>query len=275
MSGGELQVKFWGVRGSLGCGGAAWARYGGNTPCLEVRCGPHSLIFDAGSGLRNLGKDIGGTRADLDIILSHSHWDHVCGLPFFGPIFVPSNRVRIWSGHLKGVMTTRELIDELMRPPLFPVAPEIFNANVQYMDFEAGDVLRPRPGVTIRTQPLNHPNGATGFRIEYNGRSVCYVTDTEHLAGQRDQVIVDLIKDCDLFIYDATYTDEEMPGKVGWGHSTWQEGVRLAEAAGVKTYAVFHHDPEHDDDFMDKIAIQVQEARPGSIVAKEGLVITL
>jgi phosphoribosyl 1,2-cyclic phosphodiesterase len=126
----------------------------------------------------------------------------------------------------------------------------------------------------MRTAPLNHPNRATGHRIEYGGKSICYVTDTEHVAGQPDKNILGLIEGTDYFIYDSTYTDDEFSKHKGWGHSTWQEGARLAEKAGVGTFVVFHHDPDHDDDMMDSIAEQVEKVRPGSIVAREDMVLT-
>jgi phosphoribosyl 1,2-cyclic phosphodiesterase len=128
--------------------------------------------------------------------------------------------------------------------------------------------------VRLRTAPLNHPNGATGYRIEYGGQSICYVTDTEHKEGQRDQAIVDLIRDSDIVIYDATYTDDEYPKYRNWGHSTWQEGVRLCDAAGAKRLVIFHHDPSHDDAFMDGIAKAAEAMRPGTVVAREGMVLT-
>jgi len=140
-----------------------------------------------------------------------------------------------------------------------------------FRDFDFGDTLTPRPGVAVRTAELNHPNGATGYRVEHGGKSICYVTDTEHKKDALDQNILELIEGADIFIYDATYTDDEYPNYEGWGHSTWQEGMRLAEAAGVKTYVIFHHDPGHDDAFMDAVAKAAEAARPGTVVACEGM----
>jgi phosphoribosyl 1,2-cyclic phosphodiesterase len=161
----------------------------------------------------------------------------------------------------------------MMFSPLFPVPPEIFTANVSYLDFDAGEVLKPRPGVKVRTTRLNHPDRATGYRVEFGGKSICYLTDTQHVIGKPDQNVLNIIKGADMVIYDSTYTDAEFPKRADWGHSTWEEGVRLCEAAGVKTFVVFHHDPDHDDDFMDKVTFEVTAKRPGSIVAKEGLVL--
>jgi phosphoribosyl 1,2-cyclic phosphodiesterase len=125
----------------------------------------------------------------------------------------------------------------------------------------------------LRTGPLNHPNRATGYRLEHNGKAVAYITDTEHELGRRDNNVLQIVDRADIMIYDCTYTDEEYPAHKNWGHSTWQEGVRLANAAKVKTLVLFHHDPDHDDDFMDRVAADAAEARPGTIVAHEGLVL--
>jgi len=144
---------------------------------------------------------------------------------------------------------------------------------VTFHDFYSGDILEPRPGVRIRTAPLNHPNGATGYRVEYGGKSICYVTDTEHTEGQLDRNILELVKDADIMIYDSSYTDEEFPRFKNWGHSTWQEGTRLCDAAGVRQLVIFHHDPGHDDSFMDQVAKEAEETRPGSVVAQEGMVL--
>ena len=127
----------------------------------------------------------------------------------------------------------------------------------------------------MRTMPLNHPNGATGYRLEAHGRAVCYVTDTEHIVGELDDNVLELVRGADLMIYDSTYTDEEYPAHEGWGHSTWQQGVRLADAADVGELVIFHHDPSHDDAFMDKVASRASTLRPGTRVAREGDTVVL
>jgi len=269
----DFYVKFWGVRGSIPAPSPNTVRYGGNTSCLEIRCGERLLIFDAGTGLRYLGNTLLGKPLDADIYLTHTHFDHVCGLPFFIPAFVPGNKLRLWAGHLLPEHTVRHVLTELMMAPLFPVPPEIFKADVAYNDFHAGDTLQPGPGIAIRTAPLNHPNRSTGFRIEFEGKSICYLTDTEHSPDGLDQNILQLIGGADIVVYDSMYTEGEYRTRMGWGHSTWEEGAKLCRAAGVKTFVVFHHDPDHDDAFMDKLAADVAAAYPGSVVASEGLVL--
>ncbi|MEZ4323049.1 MAG: MBL fold metallo-hydrolase [Myxococcota bacterium] len=263
-------VRFWGVRGSVACPGERCARYGGNTSCVEVRVGDRLFVFDAGTGLRDLGLSLPtDVPIDADLFLTHTHMDHIAGVPFFDPFFGKANRFRLWSGHLSET-NLHGVLRSFMAAPLFPVPPEVFTATLEWNDFRAGAVLHPREGVVIRTAPLNHPNGATGYRLEAEGSAVCYVTDTEHVPGELDANVLDLVRGADLMIYDSTYTDEEYPAHVGWGHSTWEQGVRVAEAAGVKQLVIFHHDPAHDDAFMDKIASRAATMRPGTLVAREG-----
>lgn len=270
----EFFVRFWGVRGSVPCPGPEFVRYGGNTSCLEVRCGPHLLILDGGTGLRALGVALKAEEPiDADIFFTHSHIDHINGIPFFAALFNPANRLRLWAGHLAPDRSLKEVICTMMVAPIFPVPIDIFTAQATYGDFSAGDTLAPKPGITLRTAPLNHPNGATGYRIEHGGKSICYVTDTEHEPGRLDENILGLIAGADIVIYDSTYTDEEFPRYAGWGHSTWQQGVRLVEAAGARQLVIFHHDPSHDDDFMDRVAAAAERARPGTVVAREGLIL--
>jgi phosphoribosyl 1,2-cyclic phosphodiesterase len=251
------------------------AGYGGHTPCVEIRCGEHVLIFDAGTGIRPLGNTLmrEAKSTDFDIFLSHFHIDHVTGLPFFAPLYSKDSVVRIWAGNLLPHLGVEGAVRKLMSFPLFPIEVETFKAKVQFRDFRAGDTLNPAAGVTLRTAPLNHPGGATGYRVEYGSRAVAYLTDTECGDGPIDPAILSLAREADLVILDAAYTDEELPSRVGWGHSSWQQGVRLATAAGAKQLCLFHHDPEHDDAFIDAVARAADAARPGTIVARDGMYI--
>jgi len=280
VSGAELAteddffVRFWGVRGSIACPGPDTVKYGGNTSCLEIRCGERLLIFDAGTGLRALGNHLAPEApVDADLFLTHTHFDHVCGLPFFGPAYAKGNSFRLWAGHLLPDDNLRHVLREMMMDPLFPVPLDILDAEIRFNDFHCGEEHEPGPGIRVKTRPLNHPNSACGYRVEFAGNTICYVTDTEHVDGQLNDQILELIDGADIFIYDATYTDDEYPNFRGWGHSTWQEGVRLANAAGAKTYVIFHHDPSHTDDVMDRIQEEAQAMRPGTVVAREGLVL--
>ena len=273
----EFVVRFWGVRGSISCSGPTTARYGGNTSSIEVRCGGRILLFDGGSGIRYLGNRMAAEGPfDTDLYLTHTHFDHVCGLPFFRPFFQGQNSFRLWAGHLGDRVTLRRVLCEFMMSPLFPVPPEVFRASMSYNNFPAGETLSPTPEIRIRTTPLNHPDNATGYRVDYRGRSFCYLTDTEHVQGVLDRNILSLIDGADLVAYDCMYTDEEYArAYVGWGHSTWQEGVRLCRAAGAKRLVVFHHDPDRSDDALDAIGREADAAMPGAVVAREGLSIEL
>ena len=271
------KVKFWGVRGSIACPSPDHVVYGGNTSCVEISVGGHVFILDAGTGIRALGRDLlrrGVTSATL--LLTHTHWDHINGFPFFAPAFSPDFSLRIMAGHLSGKPGgIRAVLANQMENPTFPVPLSAMRGAVCFDDFAAGDTLAFPPGVIVRTGALNHPNGSTGYRIEHGGVSVCYVTDTEHLPGQPDRNVLDLIAGADLVIYDSTYTDDEFPAKVGWGHSTWQVGVRLAQAAGVKQLVLFHHDPDHDDACMARIEAEAVALLPGTIAARDGMELTM
>ena len=263
------------MRGSIAAPGPATARYGGNTSSIEVRCGERLILLDAGTGMRYLGNRlVAEAPLAADIFVTHTHFDHVCGLPFFKPFFQPQNSFRLWAGHLGAGMTLHRVLREFMMAPLFPVPPEVFKASMEYRDFKGGDSHAPAPGIVVRTAVLNHPDGATGYRIEFGGKSVCYVTDTEHVPGIPDKNVLGLIAGADIVIYDCMYTDEEYAKSyAGWGHSTWQEAVRLCKSANVKKLVVFHHDPDHDDDRLDAIGREVDAAMPGAILAREGLVL--
>jgi phosphoribosyl 1,2-cyclic phosphodiesterase len=271
MGGGDFTVRFWGVRGSIPCPGPDTQRYGGNTSCLEVRCGDQLLILDAGTGLRALAAGLGPATLDADVLFTHSHLDHVNGWAFFLPLTDPRHRFHIWAGHLQRPHRLDGVLARFLDDPLAPVHLGNLRADLTYHEIAGGDSFAPRPGVLVRTAPLNHPNGATGYRIEHGGRAICYVTDTEHVPGKTDANVLGLIRDADIVIYDSTYTDEEYPSYVGWGHSTWQEAVRLAKAAAVKRLVLFHHDPEHDDDLLDGIARAAESELPGTLLAREGL----
>jgi len=274
---GTVAIRFWGVRGSISCPGPDTVRYGGNTSCVELRCGDRLLIFDGGSGLRPLGRELvkSGQPLDIDLFYSHTHLDHIIGLPFFAPCYESRHRIHLWAGHLQPDTGIEAALCRMMSAPLFPIPIDIFAAAIDFHDFSAGETLNPHPGIELRTAPLNHPNAATGYRIDYGGKTVAYITDTEHQPDRLDRNVMRLIRHADVMIYDATYTDDEYPAHRNWGHSTWQQGVRLASAAKVGQLVLFHHDPSHDDSFMDRVAAEAAEARPGTIVAREGLVLRL
>jgi phosphoribosyl 1,2-cyclic phosphodiesterase len=271
-------VRFWGVRGTVPCTTPKTMRYGGNTACVEMCCGKDRLIFDAGTGLRQLGREMisNGCPIRSHLFFTHTHMDHVIGLPFFKPAYDQRNSFEFWCGHLSAQgRKLAEVLEQLMQPPFFPVPLDIMHACIGFHDFVPGETIPIGDRIVVRTASLNHPGGSTAYRVDFAGRSACYVTDTEHVPGAPDPKVLDLIRGADLVIYDATYTDDEFARFRGWGHSTWQEGIRLCEAAGARRLVAFHHDPEHDDEALDRIAADMEQRRAGSLVAREGLVIDL
>jgi len=249
-----IQVRFWGVRGSIATPGPTTVRYGGNTPCLEVRAGQRLIILDCGTGLRGLGNALMAEHRpiDADIFFSHMHWDHIQGFPFFSPAFIPGNSFRIY-GQNKGEQTVRAVLEGQMTDPNFPVPLSIMRSTLSFHAIVAGDVIE-LGDVRVVTTPLNHPGGCLGIRIEHAGGAFVYATDTEHdpSGTKLDERLAALAQDADALVYDAMYTDEEYRrGKIGWGHSTYSEALRIARAARVRRLYLFHHDPTHDDDFLD------------------------
>ncbi|MFO0561920.1 MAG: MBL fold metallo-hydrolase [Polyangiales bacterium] len=277
-----FRCTFWGVRGSIPSPGPHTAGVGGNTSCVEVRVGDVLVIFDGGTGLRLLGdKLLKELPVTAHVFFSHVHWDHIQGFPFFVPAFLRGNTFYLY-GAKSVTATLEETLAGQMNYPNFPVRLSEMGSKMHFRDLhEREEVLLGALGdVKIFGVPGNHPNGVFAYRIEYNGRSLVYATDTEHYAVP-DPNILSVARGADVFIYDSQYTPEEYSGeggrmpKVGWGHSTMIEGANLAKLAGVKRYVLFHHDPnQNDDDVADKER-RAREIFPGSIAAREGLVIDL
>jgi len=272
-------IQFWGVRGSIACPGPETVRYGGNTPCVEMRVAGKRLIFDGGTGLRVLGQSLlSQMPIKADMFFTHSHWDHIQGFPFFVPAFVKGNSFNIYGAIAPNGATIKQRLTDQMLHPNFPVPIRAMQADLHFHDLEIKDKVEIGE-IKIENLPLNHPGEAVGYRISWNGCCAAYVTDTEHFANSLDENVVKLARDADVMIYDATYTDEEyyssISSKVGWGHSTWQEAVKVAKAANVKQLVIFHHDPLHNDDFLDHVWEQAAQEFPETIMAREGLSIEL
>ncbi len=295
---GQFKVRFWGVRGSIPSPGPDTVRYGGNTPCVEMQVNGQRLIFDGGTGLRMLGRSLKGqTNVEAHLFFSHYHWDHVQGFPFFEPAFAPGNRFHLYGAiALDGSSVEQRLALQMLHPN-FPVSLQIMASNLQFHDLRAGDTFALAShrcmanasadkhaeghgagcdsGITIETAPLNHPGESVGYRVNYQGRAAVYVTDTEHYPDRLDEHVLHLARDADILIHDCTYTDDEyhhpITSKVGWGHSTWQEAIKLARAARVKKLIIFHHDPSHDDDFLDGVALAAKAVMSSCQLAHEGL----
>lgn len=269
---GVLSVTFWGVRGSIPTAGPEYLATGGNTACVEIRCDAHILLFDAGTGIRKAGIALvrEGVTA-FDIFLSHSHYDHVIGLPFFAPLFDAQAHCTIWSGHAPGVITTRQIVDELLRPPFFPASPTMFRASTAYRDFKAGDIIRPAAGIRIDTAALDHPGGVIGYRVEFGGSAVTYLTDTGTRSEKANAAALRLANAADMVIYDCMYTEEEASERVEFGHSTWKRGGDLCRAAKANRLAMFHHAPERGDTEVNELEIAARGEFAGAFAAREGM----
>jgi phosphoribosyl 1,2-cyclic phosphodiesterase len=275
----QFTVHFWGVRGSIACPGAETVRYGGNTSCIEMRVAGHRLIFDGGTGLRVLGQTLlSQMPLEAHMFFTHSHWDHIQGFPFFVPAFIKGNCFKIYGAIAPNGSTIEQRLNDQMLHPNFPVPLQIMGADLGFRDLEIGESVQ-IDDVLVENALLNHPGEAVGYRVNWRGHAVAYISDTEHFPDRVDENVVWLARDADLMIYDATYTDDEYNSekspKIGWGHSTWQEAVKVAKAANVKKLVIFHHDPLHNDDFMDRIKTQTAEQFPNSVVAWEGLEVDL
>jgi phosphoribosyl 1,2-cyclic phosphodiesterase len=275
----KFTIHFWGVRGSIACPGAATVKYGGNTPCVEMLVGSQRLIFDAGTGIHVLGQALlQELPVSGHLFFSHSHWDHIQGFPFFLPAFMEGNDFDIYGAVIPHEMTIEQRLREQMMQPNFPVPLQKMSANLRFHNLEYGSVINVGD-VTIQTGLLNHPGKAMGYRVSWQDRVAAYITDTEHVRDELDRHVLALADGADVLIYDSTYTDAEYydprASKIGWGHSTWQEGVKIARAANVKQLVIFHHDPSHDDRFMDEIALAAAQVFPRSVVAWEGMEIAL
>jgi phosphoribosyl 1,2-cyclic phosphodiesterase len=271
-----FRLRFWGVRGSIPISDAEMQAGGGDTACVEMRCGRHTLLFDAGSGLRAAGEVLAAEGvAEFDLFLSHWHYDHIIGLPFFRPFMSEISKAVIWAGRLDSKLATKEAVAAFMRPPFFPVSPNMFGAAMVYRDFEPGDILKPRHGIIIRTARLEHPGGVIGYRVEYQGKACVYMTDVAAAGDQIDPGAADLAAHADLLIYDCMYTDREVAEHGGYGHSTWQRAVRLCRAAGVARLALFHHAPERTDKALAELEGQARAEFPGAFAARSGKTLLL
>lgn len=276
-----IRVKFWGVRGSVPVPGMHTAGIGGNTSCVEVRCGDHLLVFDGGTGLRVLGKSlVPQMPLTLHLFFSHVHWDHIQGFPFFAPAMVPGNTIHMYGGAQVAGRVESAMVGQ-MESPSFPVRLEQLPATLRFHDLLAGDIVTVDERTRVCCAAGNHPGGVLAYRIEHRGRSVVYVTDHEPVNGEQPAGILSLCEGADLLIYDCMYTPEEYQGRkdgierVGWGHSTFEIGAALARTAGVGELLLFHHDPDQNDsDVTDKVK-RTQALFANSRAAYEGLEIPL
>ncbi|MCX6135528.1 MAG: MBL fold metallo-hydrolase [Ignavibacteriales bacterium] len=271
-----MKLRFWGVRGSIPTPGKQTVRYGGNTPCLELRLDDNELvIFDAGTGIRNFGDEMINNGASLNahLLITHPHWDHIQGFPFFKPAFISGNELTI-IGTDRIDKSLSEIISEQMDRIYFPVQLNELKAKINFRPIREEGEIKLR-GCTVKTMYVNHPGFTVGYRLEYKGKTLVYISDNEPYDGkvaasmtnfepivkekydsQRgdpNQRVFDFCRGADVLIHDATYTPEEYIDRVGWGHSHYLFTLRVAAEADVKRLVLFHHEPTHSDDKVDDI----------------------
>ena len=276
------KLSFWGVRGSTPTVDPATWRYGGNTPCVELATRDGSqIILDCGTGLRMLGNrwnaPSGGNGRQTHILITHYHWDHIQGIPFFAPLYVENNEFQFYSFRSKflGRNSLRQVFEAQMAVPYFPVDMSAMSAKRKFHEVDSGEEFQIGEN-KITTRWLNHPQGCLGYRIETAAGIVAYATDNEPGNKKLDASLRQLAAGADIFINDAQFTPDQLSSsKKGWGHSTWQEGVKAARESGAKTLVLFHHDPDSSDKMLDSLLRQARDEFDSVFSASEGMVITL
>ncbi len=266
-----MKIRLWGVRGSIPCPGPDTVKYGGNTPCIEVffeEIG-RRIIIDAGSGIRNLGKQMikKGELYPIEIFLTHTHWDHIMGFPFFAPMYVKGVDIRIYGPKSSSKESLKEIVGGQWTHNYFPVLYEDLAADVEYIELEEGEYDLGN-SLRLKTKKLIHPVSCYGYRFEYKGKVLCTVYDTEPF--NEEEEIVSFIKDADLLIHDSQYTKEEYEKKKGWGHSFIEYVIEIGKKAKVKKIIFFHHDPERTDKQLDELSKKYRGKEIDCFFAKEG-----
>jgi phosphoribosyl 1,2-cyclic phosphodiesterase len=273
-----MRVKFWGVRGSTPTPQAGNLRYGGNTSCVEVRFGDNLYIFDCGTGFRTLGQQLeseaGGKPISAHIFVSHFHWDHIQGIPFFRPLYENSQNQFVFHSSRR-TRSLQRVMEEQMSSPYFPVDTSEMKAGRNFYDIEEGRTQLD-DDARMQTLWLNHPQGCMGFRLETREGVLVYATDNEPGDEVFDKNVRKLAEGADVLIYDAQYLPEEYEArKRGWGHSHWREAIKVVMESGAKELVLFHHDPDHDDRLIDKVVEDARNYYPRVRAAAEGMEIRI
>jgi len=270
-----MRIKFYGVRGSLPVCGREFERYGGNTTCIKIyrEAANRIAILDAGTGIRNLGKEIvasGLSQNIINILFSHFHLDHIQGLPYFAPAYNKEQRIGILAMGRRGkIKNLKEIFSTQMKEEYFPIGLDKMGAQFEFLAYGDKEKLF---GAWVQATPQYHvhPGGSYAIRAEDDSKVLALCTDVEHIRGI-DQNVVDLAMNADLLIHDGQYTPEEYKKFKGWGHSSFEHAVEVAIKANVKKLIITHHDPDHSDDFLDAMECECQKLFPNSLFAKEGL----
>jgi len=274
-----MKLKFYGTRGSIPTCDAGFQQFGGDTTCLQITFTDTNqiAIIDAGTGIRHLGKDlraIGHKQDEIVLAFSHFHWDHIQGFPFFGPAYDAAQKLTLLTlGEGQIIGKLREVFEVQMQSQYFPVQLDHMGAQFHFLQIaNASKHFTDVHGIQtkVTAQRHNHPGGAYSFRIERQGEVLVICTDVEH--GEAiDPKLVELARDADLLVHDAQYTADELERRRGWGHSSYDQAMQVAEMANVKSLALTHHDPDHDDEFLLRIEKLCQERFPKTVLARQGM----
>jgi len=278
----SARLGFWGVRGSTPTVDRDTVRYGGNTPCLELLAPDGTrFMLDCGTGMRMLGRvwmnSYGVLPADVHVFVTHYHWDHIQGIPFFAPLYSEQNRFHFYSflSPLLGRNSLRQVLETQMANPFFPVDTSAMTASREFTDITDGDRIDIR-GTRITARWLNHPQGCLGFRLETSAGTIVYATDNEPGHAEFDSNLRELAAGADIFINDAQFTPEQIAGsRKGWGHSSWLDGVKIAREVGAKHLVLFHHDPDSSDRDVDTLLGLARQQFQSVWAATEKMVMTL
>lgn len=260
-----MRATFHGVRGSAPLAGAKAVRYGGDTPCVEVEAGGRRILLDAGSGMRHVRL---GDAREFDLVLSHYHVDHLIGLFSFRGAFRPDVRLRIWAPRFEG-RAPQEILQRFYAPPFAPVPLAGAPMKAEIRPYAPGEEWTLGPNLCVRTALLDHPGGCAGIRIDAGAGGLVYATDVELAATGATETLARFAEDVDLLIVDAMSSDQEAEARRGWGHSTWREAVAAGVAARAGRIALFHHDPERDDDALDAFAAEAARIAPQALFARQ------
>lgn len=270
-----MRVRFWGVRGTIPAPGPETIRFGGNTPCIDILTSDQQLIIiDAGTGIRLLGAELsrsGLGNIDATLLLSHTHWDHIQGLPFFEPLLRRRNNFVLY-GPQRTNLPLEETIARQFLEPYLPFAYRSLAAELKVVEKRAGETIQISPDTLVKIEALKHPGGCLGFRIEDKDSVLAYCTDTSHLEGQLTEGVMKLAEGADLLIHDTHFRNKSEAKKFeDWGHSSWEQAVQVAKQARVGMLALFHYSPELADNAVDEIAVTARQSFSRTIASREGL----